>query len=165
LIGGQIVADREAALHGRALADLLEPALEIFELLNVLALALPIDGPRIGDHVGYRVFVACEILSVDETIVEHPVEAVGFVGEAPHGVGLVTLRVAEAAEMTAFAELGALVGHLPHNPLGNLVLAALVLRPEAPAFSAMYIIMAPDSKMLIGAPPSFGSRSTMTGMR
>ena len=34
-----------------------------------------------------------------------------------------------------------------------------------PAFSAMYIMMAPDSKTLIGAPPPLGSWSTITGMR
>ena len=34
-----------------------------------------------------------------------------------------------------------------------------------PVFSATYIMMAPDSKMEIGAPPPIGSLSTMAGMR
>src|SRR5437660_5028509 len=34
--------------------------------------------------------------------------------------------------MAALAELWALIGHLPHDPLGHLILAAQILRPEAP---------------------------------
>src|SRR5436305_13235510 len=34
--------------------------------------------------------------------------------------------------MAALAELWALIGHLPHDPLVHLVLAAQILRPEAP---------------------------------
>ena len=37
---GESFADRHAPLHGGALADLLEPALEVLELLDVLALRL-----------------------------------------------------------------------------------------------------------------------------
>jgi hypothetical protein len=33
------------------------------------------------------------------------------------------------------------------------------------AFSAKYIMMAPDSKMESGAPPPIGAVSTMAGMR
>ena len=34
--------------------------------------------------------------------------------------------------MAAFAELWSLIGHLPHDPLRDLVFAAQILRPEAP---------------------------------
>ena len=34
--------------------------------------------------------------------------------------------------MTALAELRPLIGHLPHDPLGDLVFAAQILRPEPP---------------------------------
>ena len=34
-----------------------------------------------------------------------------------------------------------------------------------PCFSAMYIMIAPDSKMRTGAPPPFGAVSTSAGMR
>src|SRR5438270_295780 len=34
--------------------------------------------------------------------------------------------------MAALAELWALIGHLPHDPLGHFVFAAQILRPEAP---------------------------------
>ena len=44
----------QAALHGRARAHLLEPALEVLELVDVLALRLPADGPGIADDVGDR---------------------------------------------------------------------------------------------------------------
>src|SRR5271168_493802 len=57
-------------------AQLLEPSLEVFELFDVLPLALPIDGPGIADHVGDGVFVAGEIAAVIEPIVEHAVEPV-----------------------------------------------------------------------------------------
>src|SRR5258708_38828896 len=41
---------RPAALHGRALAHLLEPALEVLELLDVLALRSPAGRPPAPDR-------------------------------------------------------------------------------------------------------------------
>src|SRR5436190_20152717 len=63
-VDAQIVAGLHPALDRRAVADLVEPALEVFELADVLPLGLGIDGPRIGNHVCDRVFVACEIAPV-----------------------------------------------------------------------------------------------------
>ena len=91
---------------------------------------LVVDRPRIADHVGDGVLLAGEPLPVGEPVVEHAVEAVGLVGEAVDGVFLIALAVAEPAEMSGLAELGALVGHLPDQPLRDLVLGARILRPE-----------------------------------
>src|SRR5690348_597437 len=86
-IGRQLGAGRHAALHRRPLADLLEPAFEIFELVDVLALRLPIDGPRIADHVRDRVLVARHIAALIKAVVENAVEPVGFIGKAAHRIG------------------------------------------------------------------------------
>src|SRR5207237_10597859 len=53
-IGRQVDPGRHAALHRRPLADLPEPTLEIFELVDVLPLRLPTDRPGITNHVGDR---------------------------------------------------------------------------------------------------------------
>lgn len=42
----QVGADRQAALHGRTGADLLERALEVLEFLDVRALVFPVHCPR-----------------------------------------------------------------------------------------------------------------------
>src|SRR5208337_397954 len=124
--------DGEAALNGGTRAELVEPALEIFELPDVLTLRLPADRPGIGDHVGDRVFVAGDIVPVIKPVVEHAIEPVRFVGEAADGVGLVALLVPETSEVPALAELRPLIGHLPEHPLIDLVAGAKVLRIEAP---------------------------------
>src|SRR5262249_56087735 len=80
-IGWQVGPGRHAALHGRSLADLLEPPLEIFEFIDVLALRLPAARPRIADHVGDRVLVAGDIAALVQPVVEHPVEAVCLIRE------------------------------------------------------------------------------------
>ena len=82
--------------------------------------AFQFDGPRVGDHVGDRVFVAGEIATVVEPVVQDAVEPVGLVGEAANGVGQVARLRAGAAEMAALAELRSLIGHLPDHPLGRL---------------------------------------------
>jgi len=48
-----------------------------------------------------------------------------------------------------------LTSYLPRRSCGQ----------KRPTFSAMYIMIAPDSNTEIGAPPPFGSWSTMTGIR
>src|SRR5260370_41945185 len=56
-----------------------------------------------------------------------------FIIEAAKGVGKIAVvsALGGASEMTLLAELGSLIGQLPADPLGNLILAARVLRPEA----------------------------------
>ena len=131
-IPGQIRAHRHAPLHPRPGAELLEPALEVLELLDVLALRLPVHRPRIADHVGDRVLVAGQVAALVQPVVQHPEQPVGLVGEAGHRVGLVALGVAQPAEVTAFAALRPLVGHLPDQPLDDLMLRPRRLREELP---------------------------------
>ena len=99
VVDAQVRADRHAALDARPRRQLLEPALEVGELLDVLALLLPADGPRVAGHVGDGVLVAGQVAAVVEAVVQHPVETVHLVGEAPQGVGLVALGLADAAEV------------------------------------------------------------------
>src|SRR5438477_9828928 len=86
-IGRQVGPGRHAALHRRPLADLLEPALKVFELLDVLPLRLPIDRPGITDHVGDRILVASDIAALIKAVVENAIEPVGFIGKAADRIG------------------------------------------------------------------------------
>src|SRR5687767_4499572 len=104
-VGRELGADGEAALHGRPRADRLEPALEMLELIDLLPLRLPVDGPGIGDDVGDRVAVAGEVWPVPQPCIEHAIEPVGFVREAADGVRLVAFAIAEPPEMSGLAEL------------------------------------------------------------
>src|SRR5260370_26162281 len=56
-----------------------------------------------------------------------------FIIKAAKGVGTIAVVSARggASEMTLLAELGPLIGQLPADPLGDLIFAARVLRPEA----------------------------------
>src|SRR5580698_1434385 len=76
---GRASGHRHAALHSRARAHRLEPALEVFELIDVLPLRLPTGGPGVTDHVGDRVLVAGDPGAVVEAVVEHAVHAVHLV--------------------------------------------------------------------------------------
>src|SRR5437667_8914866 len=55
IVRREIAAYREPALDGGTAADLVEPALKMLELLDVLALALPVHRPGVADDVGDRV--------------------------------------------------------------------------------------------------------------
>src|SRR5262245_55431202 len=52
VVGRQVRPDGEAPLHAGPCADLVEPPLEVLELVDVLALCLPADGPGKADDVG-----------------------------------------------------------------------------------------------------------------
>src|SRR5262249_49897304 len=122
-----------AALDGRAVADLVEPAFEMLELVDVLALGLPVDCPRIANHIGDRVFAAGEVPAIVEAIFHEAVKPVRLLGKAADRIGHIARFGTGTAEMTALAELRALIGHLPHDPLRDLVFSARVL-PEKAAF-------------------------------
>src|SRR5437868_2865612 len=81
-IGRQVGPGRHAALHRRPLADLLEPALKVFELLDVLPLRPPIDRPGITDHVGDRVLVPGDIAALIKSVVETGMQPDGFIGNS-----------------------------------------------------------------------------------
>src|SRR5262249_53655060 len=99
--GWQGGAAGHAALPRPARAQFVEPALEVLELVDVLALRLPVDRPRVADHVGDRVLVAGHILAAIELVVEDAVEPVGLVGKAVDRVGQIAGVRAGAAEMAA----------------------------------------------------------------
>src|SRR5262245_37802141 len=117
-VARQVLAHSHPALDRRPLADLVEPALEMLEIDDVLPLTLPVDRPWIGDNVGDRILIAGEIRAVMEPVVEHAIEPVRLVRETGDRIGLIALATVEPAEMAALAELRSLVRHLPHHPLG-----------------------------------------------
>src|SRR5271154_6750963 len=96
----EIPAYIQTAPHGRTIAQLLEPALEVRELLNVLILRLPIHGPGIGNNICNRVIVPRQKSSVVEPIIQHSIEPVRFVIESAQRIGLVSMRGAGALEMS-----------------------------------------------------------------
>ena len=49
---------RHPFLYRRARGQLIEPALEVFELIDVLPLSFPMHGPGVTNHIGDRVGVA-----------------------------------------------------------------------------------------------------------
>src|SRR5262245_39876389 len=57
----QVGSRAHPALQRRTCAQLFEPALEVTELVDVLALVLPPDRPRIRDHVGNGVLVTRQV--------------------------------------------------------------------------------------------------------
>ena len=59
--------------------------------------------------------------------------------------------------MAEFAELRALIGHLPDDPLGDFDLPCEFLRIEATDLVGEIHHDGPDSKTLIGAPPPAGA--------
>jgi hypothetical protein len=73
-IFGGTGGDGEPAPHCRTRAKLVEPALEVFELFDVLTLRLPADRPWIADHVRNRVFAAGKAAPVIEPFVEDPID-------------------------------------------------------------------------------------------
>src|SRR5215471_11065382 len=125
---------RHRLLDGRPLADFCEPALDVRELVDIDLAVRPARCPRIADHVGNRVLAGGEIALVEQTEVHDAVDAVCLVVEPAKGIRKITVAsgFGGAAEMALLAELGALIGQLPADPLGDLVFAARVLRPEPP---------------------------------
>src|SRR6202012_5339606 len=123
-------ADGEPPLDPGPGAQLFEPALDVTELFEVLILRLPANDPRIRDHVGDRVFGAREVAAVVQAVVQDAVEPIHFVAEPAERVGLVALLGSETEKMSELPALGALVGDLPDDPLGDLGPRAQVRRPE-----------------------------------
>ena len=62
MIDRPILADRRAGLDRGAIAQGLKSALQIFKIVDVLALKLPIYASRIADHVGDRIVIAGDVL-------------------------------------------------------------------------------------------------------
>src|SRR3954468_8683297 len=115
-------------LHGRTRRHLVAPALHVRKVVDVHALALRRAQPRHGRHVGDRVLVAGEPLAALQLLVQHAVQAVGFVFVAVHRVLDLLRRVAE--EVVRLAEHRADVAHLRHHPLHHQPALLHVLRQE-----------------------------------
>src|SRR5947207_3757866 len=81
IFGRNAGGHREPTLHAGTVVQFVEPALELLEVVDVLALALPVHGPWEANHVGDRVLIAGEIAPVIEAVVQHAIEPVGLVGE------------------------------------------------------------------------------------
>ena len=111
----------------RAAADGREPASEIREVVELLALRLVRHDPRIGRHVGDRVRTRHE-LAVGEAIVQHAIEAVGLLDIALDGIGDFFGRIAR--EMMVLAGHRPEAADLPEQPLERFGMAAQVLGNE-----------------------------------
>src|SRR5262249_52677902 len=111
-------------LHGRGpRLDRLEPALEVGEVLELLALPLPRHDPRIARHVGDRVFAGDEI-AAGELLVEHAIEPVDLVDVALGRVGNPLGGV--VGEVVVLPAHRPKAAHLPEQPLDGLVALARV---------------------------------------
>ena len=63
-----------------------------------------------------------------------------------------------APKESLFTEFRSLIACLPQNPLADFILEMrFFLRPEFPGLFGRYSMMAPDSKIVIGAPTPIGS--------
>jgi len=119
----------DTALHRRARADLVEPALQVRVVVPVDALVLPRSQP--GEHrdVGDRVGGAAEVAALRQAPVHHAVQALRLVAVALDRVGDLLGRI--DAEVVRLAEHRTDTAHLEHQPLQHLVLAARVRRQQA----------------------------------
>src|SRR4030095_1373549 len=108
--------------------DALEPALEVREPVEALAVRLVRHDPWIAGHVGDRV-VAGNEGTAGETLVEHAIEPVGLARVAVDGVGHFLRRVdVEMADLSRYRTEAA---DLPEQPFGDVEPAAQIGRDEA----------------------------------
>src|SRR5438132_4021141 len=117
-------------LHRRPLGDAVAPALHLRVIIDVHALAFRRPQPRHGRHVGDRVLVAGEPFARFQLLFQNPVEAVGLVLVAVHGVLDLLRRIAE--EVMRLPEHRPDVAHLRHHPLHHLPALAQILGQEFP---------------------------------
>lgn len=116
------------ALRGRSCRDGLEPALQVREIREVLLLALVRHDPGVAGHVGNGV-VARDEFALGQLLVEHGVQARGFLDVARDGVRDFLGRV--LAEVVVLPGHRAQAAHLPEQPLQRLVAATQVGGDEA----------------------------------
>ena len=117
----------------RARFDRVEPALEMREVGELLALALPRHDPRIARHVGDGIF-AGEEWPVGEPLVHHAVEPVGLVAIALDRVRELLGRV--IAEVIVLPGHRPEPAHLPEQPLHDVGGHAARFGRNLPVFSA-----------------------------
>src|SRR3977135_330328 len=107
--------------------DGLEPAFQVGEILDLLALPLIRHDPRIARHVGDRV-VAGDEVAPGELLVEHAVEAVDLVAVAIDRVG--GLVVGVLREVVVLPAHRSAPAQLPKQPLDRVVALARIGRQE-----------------------------------
>src|SRR3954447_19614431 len=105
---------------GGPLADGLEPALEMREVVDVLALVLVRHDPGIARHVGNGV-IAGDELAIGEALVEYAIQPVGLVDIAVDGV--LDLFLGVVREVMVLPRHRAQPAHLPESPLDRVVAA------------------------------------------
>src|SRR5215475_3519035 len=113
------------ALDRRPRAHRFEPALEVREVGDVLALALVRHDPGIDRHVRDRV-VAGDEGAIAEPLVQHAVEPVDLVAVAVDGVGNLVHRV--VAEVIVLTGHRTEIAHLPEQPLDGVDARARIAR-------------------------------------
>src|SRR5450756_607419 len=67
-----------SANRGRTIADRVEPALNVWEVVQILLLSLPRYDPGVGRNIRNRVVIAYYKLPVIEPAIKHAVQAVGL---------------------------------------------------------------------------------------
>src|ERR1044071_8210886 len=102
----------------RARGDPVAPLLEVRVLLDVHALALGKAQPRHDGHVGDGVFAARDPFIFFYLLINNPVEALGLVAVAVHGVFDLLGRVLQ--EVVRLPQHRPDVPHLEHHPLHHL---------------------------------------------
>src|ERR1051326_1621287 len=106
--------ERQALLDRRPRLQRFEPALDVGELIGVLALALPGPRPADGRHVRDRIFLPGQIRMLRESFVHHPIEAIALVGVAIDRIGKRLGRI--APEVMSLPGHRAEVADLPEHP-------------------------------------------------
>src|SRR5216683_4716522 len=137
LIGGTlpraldfILHHGESALDRWARLDTIVPALQMREVLQILALPMMGSQPWIGRHIGDRV-LAGQIWNLADALIDDAVDAVGFVGVTVDGILDLFGRV--TPEMMRLAQHRPHARHLEHQPLEHVVTAARILWHKAPS--------------------------------
>src|SRR5579883_2687213 len=116
-----------SALGRGARLDGLEPALQMGEILELLALPLIGNDPGIARHIGDRIGAGDEV-AVGEALVEHAIEAVRLLDVAVDRVGQLFRRI--LAEMMVLPGHRPEPAHLPEQPLQHVEAAAQILGQE-----------------------------------
>src|SRR3954468_13923670 len=118
----------ERLLHRRACGDPVAPLPQVRIIVDVHALALREAQPRHDRHVGDAVFAPRDPLSFFQSFFYNPIEAVGFVAVAVHGVLDLLRRVLQ--EVVRLPQHRPDVPHLEHHPLHHLPAVAHIPRQK-----------------------------------
>ena len=113
--------------RGGLVVDGLEPAFQVLEIVEVLALPLIGHDPGIGRHIGDRIG-ARDIVATFELTIEHAIEPVRLVDVAVDRIGDLLRRVGR--EVVVLPRHGTEAAHLPEQPFDRLGTTARIARQE-----------------------------------